>query len=453
MNPLIETCGNRACTTQERNDRAGLLFKSILGYLDVLLSSDEALAFGVLSDIVGRVNMGGILSLFDTNPTAALDALRTILESDDLRDLVNQEVFDLLRGDHPIAHGRDIAGALAAAANFDPSDARIFVRPGVLDFREFARKLGRIGSFLAAYEPVDREAMGLWLHECATQGHGLSWLEIAALPTASGTCGSVFSELATTYRATLRVNESGYRSRADDLVGEHARVLVTTSVLEGNAVTLWQAARTAYLATDDVRLPVRFDDVRIGYWGAPADTAAMLANRQGYGDLKTMKAISLGQTTWVEVLSYSPAEPGLSRALELTNGRVSAGGWSDLQPTQVLRNLGCDEVVYLTRRGGDSRFAMGVATLLGMNEVQKEALFDFGHPGSAASLALSASSGVWCTDWDAFGISQVAELTVDAHTAPFQTGAPLFIQASRPYPNIVASANQPGCTFGIAPQP
>lgn len=453
MNPLIETCGDRPCTTAERNDRAGLLFKSLLGYLDVLFMGDEALAFGVLSDIIGRVAMEGITSLFTTDPTAALDALRTLLESPDLRDLVNQEVLDLLTGDHPIAHGRDIAGALTAAASFDASDPTIFVRPGVLDFAAFARKLGRIGSFLAAYEPVDRVAMDAWLSECATAGHGLTWFEIAGLPATSGTCASAFADLASDYRTTLLADEASYASRADDEVGANARVLVTTSVLEGDAITAWQAARAAYLATDPVTLTVNFDDVRIGYWGSPEDLAAVLANPRGFTDVKTMKATSLGQATWAEVLSYSPAEPGLARALELPDGRISAGGWSDLQPTLVLQNMGCDEVVYLTRRGGNSGFATGVATLLGMSEAQRLELFEFGNPDSAASLSLSEADGVWCTDWDAFEAAQVAELTNDAHGAPFQTSVPYFTDAADPYANIVSSADQPGCTFGIAPAP
>jgi hypothetical protein len=42
------------------------------------------------------VNARDIAGLFDTDPTAAVEALRTILEADDIRALINPEVVALL---------------------------------------------------------------------------------------------------------------------------------------------------------------------------------------------------------------------------------------------------------------------------------------------------------------------------------------------------------------------
>jgi hypothetical protein len=102
--------------------------------------------------------------------------------------------------------------------------------------------------------------------------------------------------------------------------------------------------------------------------------------------------------------------------------RASAGGWSDLHPSLVLRNMGCDQVIYVTRRGQESGFAQGVAGLLGMTDEQKTALYDLGADSSCA-LSIAESSAVWCTDWNRFSGTQLAEIFEDAYNAPLETFA------------------------------
>ncbi len=80
--------------------------------------------------------------------------------------------------------------------------------------------------------------------------------------------------------------------------------------------------------------------------------------------------------------------------MELPSGDVSAGGWSDLHPTLVLANLGCEKIVYVTRTGDESGFAIGVAKLLGMNAADQDALYNLDED-SAYSLSLAESSATW----------------------------------------------------------
>src|SRR5690606_25187121 len=127
--------------------------------------------------------------------------------------------------------------------------------------------------------------------------------------------------------------------------------------------------------------------VRFGYFGDPDSIDAITKAERS--DLKSQMRIGLGQPTWREVLSYSPAEPGLSRALPVNGELVSAGGWSDLHPVLVLKDVGCDEVVYVTRSDPESNFALGVASILGMSADDKRSLYDLENPDSSFSQSLA----------------------------------------------------------------
>ena len=69
---------------------------------------------------------------------------------------------------------------------------------------------------------------------------------------------------------------------------------------------------------------------------------------------------------------------------------------------QVVRyqDVGCDQVVYVTRTGNESGFALGVARLLGMNAADEAALYDLDNPESSYSQSISEADGVWCTNWN-----------------------------------------------------
>ncbi len=447
MNPFVRCEG---CTPYEQGRRAAVLFKSLHGYFGILAESGEGQAIQTLIALAGQIQEEDIATLLTDQPSEGVTALRTLLESDEVAPLINPEVIGLLRDSpDPVYHARDIVGALQNAANFNAADPTIFVRPGVISFETFARRIGRIGSFFAAYEPVDRAAMEHFLNECGDT-RGMLWREIAVMPTSGdATCGQLFASLVSDYRAALLADEGAYASRIDERVGEHLPALITTGVLQGDAADQWRAARASYLgAEENIDWSIDFADVRFGYFGQADDLARVEENVHGYDDLRTQQRISLGALTWAQILAMSPAEPGLSRGIALPDGEmISVGGWSDLQPVQALRNLGCDKVIYVTRRGGPSGFFMGITQLLGGSDADRAALVDLASD-SAFTTALRDASGVWCTDWDTPPATDLEAMYSDGYNAPFQSSA-VWFGAVDGYQTIDSDLGIMGCTAGV----
>jgi hypothetical protein len=445
-NPNAIECGEVACSATERAERIAFLLKSLEGTLEVLGQSPEVQAIGHLSQLVAEVKAQGIEELAAEDVEAAREALLAILESDELAPLINPELLQLLAGSpDPEMHVKDIAGAIASMGSFAAPTALELVRPGVIDFESFADLIGRIASFYAGVGAYDQDGMEALLGACAARSRGMVWSQAAALEIdGGGTCGAGFAALLTAYRAAWTPSAP---NRADDPIGARMPVLVMTSVVEGAGAEEMARAQAAYRAGEVPTLAIDFDDVRIGYFGQSADLDRVAENRRGFTDLKTVKFLALGERSWREVLSYSPAEPGLARALELDGGRsFSAGGWPDLHPVQVLENLGCDQVVYVTRRGAESSFAQGVGTVLGMSEREKSELYDLGAK-SAFAAALEQAGAVWCTDWNNVG-GDLESLAADAYNAPMETSQAFFAEGAGAYPAARSGLGVVGCTPG-----
>ena len=94
----------------------------------------------------------------------AREAILAILESEDVRALINPEVTSLLtESPNPLFHTQDLWAGLKNFGTFAVDSDRIFIRPGLIDFEAFAGMIGRIGSFYAAYGPADDPALGVLL--------------------------------------------------------------------------------------------------------------------------------------------------------------------------------------------------------------------------------------------------------------------------------------------------
>lgn len=451
MNPAVaDACADsKTCDAEEAANRAALLLKSLQGYVVVLAGTPEAAAITQLIPIAQRAAEQDLEGLAQTDPDAAIAALEEILASEDLRSLVNAELLALLQSSpDPAFHIRDIAAALSGLASFDASDPKILVRPGLIDFAAVADLVGRIGSFYAGYGNYDANGFERFMQGCATPGRGLSWAEVAALPMgdSGATCGEAFGALATTWRDDFIANADQYRSRIDDEVGGELPALISTSVITGPSVERWAGARDAYFAGEEFELGVDFDHVKFGYFGQQDDLDTAARNAAEFDDIKTEKFHAIGPATWRTALSYSPAEPGLARALELPDGTVSAGGWSDLHPTLVLRNMGCDNVVYVTRTdievGG---FADGVATLLGMDDDTRTALYDLDAQSSIAASVAEADA-VWCTNWNDIPATDIAAVSDDGYNAVMITEDPSFTMGAQAYENIDPDFRREGCS-------
>jgi hypothetical protein len=235
------------------------------------------------------------------------------------------------------------------------------------------------------------------------------------------------------------------------MVGARTPVLISTSVLTGATAQQWRDARALYNAASEYDFRVNFDDVRFGYWGRAEDLGRVEANPLGFEDAKTSRFLALGEATWREVLTFSPAEPGLARAQEMTGDLVSAGGWSDLHPVLALENMGCEEVVYVTRTGDESKFARGVATLLGLTAQQHSDLYDLDNADSSFAISVERANGTWCTNWNDFSASQIEQIYDDGFNAPLETSDAFFTQAERPYDRTLEDIGKRGCTPGAAP--
>lgn len=415
-----------------------------------------------------------------------------LLGSEDLRDILTLDDLLFALGRRPftaLALGRDLVGAIRDAAAFEPADHRMFIRPGIIDFEQVGSKLGRLASFYAGprlrapisqlsneggplqsglmnalsnngygpyweltavengVESFDRD-MRTFLNECAEVSVGETWHQLRDRAAGGSSCGQLLTSLATEYRGAFIENEDDYNNRADDSIGTFGRTraeittIATTGVLatesaiesfEASTDAWWDTAEVpAELWTVTMRDPARGEsDVRLGYWGTD-DTLASIESQLDRGpqaDIKSKLYLSLGQATWGEILSASPAEPGLAAGVELSSRTaggtpmISVGGWSDPHPTMVLEATGrCDSIAYITKRGEEGTFARGVQAELG-GESLEAAFYDLDDPSSSVNASLRAADEVVCTDWDDYSPTDVAGVFADGYTNTVFTGA------------------------------
>jgi hypothetical protein len=451
LNPALRRCGKAACRPEQVAGRMALLLKSVEGYANYLGNTETAVAIRFLAPIAKLVQAEGVEALIAAGDPKARDALLRVLTSPDIAALINREMVTILReSKKPLYHAQEAMTAIRALADWGVSDQRIFFRPGAVNFQAVAKMVGRVGNFYAGYAPADVEGQGRWLDQCAEPARGKSWAALAALPGPDGrSCGESLDALLKVFHTTLLADEAAFRSRVDDPIGLKLPALVTTSILEGApAMARLEEARRRYLAGQDPALQIDWDMIRFGYWGRPADLERIAADPRGFGDPKTKKFLALGTASWREILSYSPAEPSLARILALSDTRASAGGWSDLHPTLVLKNLGCKDVVYFSRRGNESEFAVGVARHFGLSDADEKALYDLDTmPKSSHRLSLENAS-VWCTDWNAYATQEFGRIFQDSYNAPFEARSERFRGGANRYPNVVESTGLRGCTPG-----
>ena len=453
LNPQVTDCGGAPCAPEESAARVALMFKTLLGYLAILSQTEEALAFQQLAPIVEEAISQGIGDLVANGDIdEAREALRALFGSEDLVELVNPELLSLLADSpDPFFHIRDLWSAISTFGSFAADSDLIFLRPGLVNFEAFAEKIGRIGTFYAAYGPADAAAWEAFLANCATASRGMGWPEASQLDAGDGlTCGDRYGALLLTWRDAFLADEDNFDSRIDDPIGAHLSAIISTSVLTGDAVDQFKQAREDYLAAEEHSLAIDFEDVRFGYWGTQEDLDAVAANASGFDDAKTDKFLSLGPATWRTALSFSPAEPGLTRALEINDAQVSAGGWSDLAPSLVLKNLGCDKVILVTRQGDVRGFGTNVAGLLGMDDAGYDALYDLEDAASGVGLSIAEADGRWCTDWNNVPGLDFAAAFDDGYSAPMETTDPFFsTDAAAPYGNLSDDLQLPACSPGV----
>lgn len=458
MNPALNSCADGQCTPEQVGGRLALMLKSIEGYIMFLGDVEEVLAAKQLSVVYEAFKKHKVTAPEDLLNKKTYDAILTIVKSPDVQSLINPELLQLIEQLPKSKHfATEIYQSITSPVTWSVADFRTFFRPGLINFTAFADKIGRIANFYAGYGSFyEKNDAAQWLNSCAEPARGKSWSEIAAIKVGETTCGQMFNDLLLSYRTQLlaaqRAGDETVPQRLDDPIGLRVRALISTSVLEGeDVVKNYDEARQRYMAGNDPEFKTSFDKVRFGYWGREEDLAKVGKDPMHFGDLKTKKFLALGEKPWRQALSLSPAEPGLARILPIDETRSSAGGWSDLHPTLVLKNLGCQNVIYVTRRGEESQFAIGTAQKLGMSPAEQKALYDLDDtsPQGASSFMKSIqSASVWCTDWNSRGTLEVKALFDDTYNAPFEVRSDFFTKGATPYPNAKSSVGLRGCTPG-----
>jgi hypothetical protein len=436
--------------------------------------------------------------------------VQILLESSDLNELLNPEIKKYIKDAIGLKQKYDntsdevIKSALEQQMNYRQlqikyafenfgnfntvTDNTLFFRPGLIDFEKFAKLFGRMADFYAGYDlgrnnEVKKKVDGLihtFIKACGTNSEGKSWQQIAVKkinisPTVEYTCRQILGKAVLDYRTESKIQEAKglkINSRINDKIGKYISTFPTTSVIVGKAVTKYKKFHKDYLkaTNDDIgkEFNLKYNQIKYGYWGNSPELRIIkrnLENKNGFidgrgesinlsQDRKSQKFKSLGESSWLSALSTSPAEPGLARLLPIkdTNGKtikniISAGGWDDLHPTLVLRAVGCKNIVYVTRRGGDSMFGQGVIEKFtkidgfdwdewkGLSASQKKLknakgdisdldsdwskLYNLSNPDSSFSKSIELADSVWCTNWDDPKLKKgLKKLVKDGYDAP-----------------------------------
>lgn len=452
MNPAITGCtADGTCAPSPA--RVALALKSAQGYAGAIATSDLGrevqqvltTAQTVAPLIQGMKKVADLKQAVDqaaSNPNtqaaaAAVKNLLTTAKSDpDLSRLLNPQLFQLAQSGNEQFAFQEIKKAFSTAGKFEVDGNRLFFRPGLVNWDALSNLLGRVADFYAGQDADSNTAMGKWLDRCAESTKGKAWSEIRT----TDNCGTEFIGIVSAY-AKKPVTAS---KRLNDSVGASTlHKLVITSVVQGKSAAAYAAAFKQYMAGNAPTVegtytadpegkphegtvqnvavqgpegkPVAWraeftSDVKFGYWGQSGDLQKITSAKRS--DLKSQMRVALGSTAkWKEVMMTSPAEPGISNLVALSaesststgSPAYSAGGWADLAPVLVLEDMGCQNVVYVTRIGDEGAFGIGVPHELGMNSDQQDKLFNLDNPNSSYAVSVAEATkagGVWCTDWN-----------------------------------------------------
>lgn len=467
-----------------KNEEKSFLIKSFQGYFQSLAKTKEGVAIkGLLKDkdIYSRLyqemkeHKGNRIDEKTLSKLKkSLGRIYRILSSDDLIDIINTEFLSYVMGTIEMMESsqdalteellskinfrkNEISMAIDNFGKFNAeTDETLFFRPGLFSFNKLAEFIGRMGDFYAGMNSSTNMQLANLVSKCSLQSEALTWSEIVALKPS---CQSSLSKLALSFIQSEK-QKSNRSVRLNSLVGSSMDVFPTTAILSGKAVDDYRKFKLDYMNDKNVKYSEAFrvdpSDLSFGYWGKVESLERikvnLAASKATKNDEKSKKFLGLGMTKWQEVLVTSPAEPGLSNLVPLAaNNKLSAGGWSDLHPTLILKAHGCHNVVYVTREGGETLFGQGAVKKLinidGFNwedwrnltkeerrrknaegnphDVGSEAtlwgkLYNMGNPESSIRKSMIEASTVICTRWDSFNVStDLDALVADAFRAPW----------------------------------
>jgi hypothetical protein len=439
LNPALNSCGARPCTIETYSKRLALMLKSLQGYMEYLYDTPEADLLKTAFPIIAQIRQQGIRSVDPAKKAELIAQLQASIgnrhEAINLPDLVNRELLKPSTfGQNAGFQRQEIEQAAATFGSFHVDDNLLFFRPGLIDFEKLSEKLARVANFYAIRGPFSSGShsqlllgWGQYLNSCSEAAYGKVYGDLPA------SCKNQLNGLLHLFRAQYIPGEKSFQNsasnRLNEPVGGSLPALVSTSVLY-NADSLYERGQKSYRATHPkpgtaVDFHPAFTQIRFGYWGSHRDLAKAETHLPILfpDDLKSSKFLDMNPGndlaigSWRTALRTSPAEPGLARMQKISTGQISAGGWSDLHPVQALRAMGCEKIVYITRRGGESKFAQKIAQELGMTEHEQQSLYGLDQASSSLNTALKEADAVWCTNWDDFKDAEVIPMANEAYFA------------------------------------
>jgi hypothetical protein len=496
--------GNSAINAEKDPEKKrrmqAVLLKSLPQFADTMAHTDKIASAWNLSKQLGSSGSpisDGLKSIFSgKGPLKAADVEQIYGK---YAVLANPE---LLRGieSNPSYFKGEAGQALSVFGKFDATkDDKLFFRPGLVDFKSFAVVLGEIADFYAGNTDEDTQnRLAAFAGDCADSGYGKQWKDI------SPDCNQKFQRIVSDY-----LNKGQFQHKAlFNQVGTNIPAFPSTALVKGDGLKAYNAEKAAYLKGEDRQyadFSVDFNkDLAFGYWGSEENLAKIdkgLDKFRAEGDLKSQKFQAAGQANWFEVLSVSPAEPGLANLQRIPTGTtrgqvvlemqkpfstrwnslvyrddaISAGGWSDLHPTLVLKAAGCEHVAYITRQGGDAKFGQQVFLRL-TGEASKvpfwthlednnargwsvagtpaadtnwNKIYNLGNHDSSYQRSLRAADAVYCTNWDSYNMfqEQMWPMVEQAYTSPvfLGPGAAKGLGVNPPDNAPNAASLYPGC--------
>lgn len=372
-----------------------------------------------------------------------------------------------------------VFGAFNAA-----TDNNLFFRSGVIDFKQLSSAFAKVAAFYSTKNATS-ETKELWrrfFSDCSGNTENLSWPQIQSQkPFCEDHLHIIFDKY---FQDSTNVQVA-----ADELlnqeIGKSLNVIATTAVITNSSVDEVDQAfkdyreqmrsdfgKSFYLKNANATNGFDAGEVKFGYWGEKKILQAIERGlKENFSDPKSARFFPLGSATWRDILAISPAEPGLAplQKFNTSYGQklYSAGGWSDLHPILALKASGCENVIYVTRKGGESLFAQGIAKrLLNLDRswnflettpkekaqqnsiINNEGdpadlqslwsnLYNLGNPNSAFNQSIKNASEVLCTNWNDFDVkSQFIELIEDSYRSP-------LIKISK---QLKQTGKIPGCT-------
>ncbi|MFM8314786.1 MAG: hypothetical protein ACKOA8_10910, partial [Deltaproteobacteria bacterium] len=356
----------------------------------------------------------------------------------------------------------------AQGLDFNTENASLFFREGLLNYDQLVNVIGRVGDFYSNRGPIPQN---LWKNffssPCLEASKKLGW-EGLSHSQQGAYCATQFKKAMGSYLQRTS-NPNHVSSRLEEPVGLHMNTLVTDSVIVGSGVDKYKKALSTYQSTINSSpccsyydrdfakfrakigaIPFQLDfmnEVKFGYWGRQADLEKVAqGTAQRKDDIKSSLFLNLGTEKWKYILERSPAEPGLSKLVPMKNNMYSSGGWSDLHPIPVLKDIGCEKVVYISRTHKvDSEYGQGLVHLFNIPKEVEEKLYSLDNPDSSFMTSLRAADAVVCSNWNALSNLDFKGHFEDSYKAPIATQDPDLRQKSK---SLVADP-LPGC---VAPE-